>query len=65
MVWVCEFQYKNESAWAYVVATKREATRIGNQLGPTMKKVKKSEEFKSLNDNEYQIYKTEHYYFGA
>lgn len=62
MVWVCEFQYKNESAWAIVVATKKEAVREGNMLG--MKEVKTGE-YDPLEDGEYHIYKTTQYYFGA
>ena len=66
MVWVCEFQHKNESPWAFVYGLKKEAIAQGIELETNlgMKKVNTSE-FSQLDDGEYHVYKTDHYYFGA
>lgn len=67
MVWVCEFQNKNESAWAYVVGTRREAIAKGKQLEADhgFIRVFGTKEYDTIENDTYHIYKTDQYYFGA
>lgn len=82
MVWICEFQNKNESAWAYVFGTRKEALDQGKELlklgfkrkqvvapeGTQEERLKAYEDHPEkhiLQNDEYQILKQDHYYFGA